>query len=620
MVAEVYSPALKISVIYPYPMATKVETNSYRSAKGHSLSNSLLRLFCAVTTRSGFGAVAAFVCLLSLGTSALRSQTQRGLELTETTAQQESNGGYYALVIGINDYPAPLPMLKTAVHDAQAVADLLRGQYGFQVTTLLNQDATRDNILKAMTHFRKSLAENDNLLIYYAGHGSFDREAGKGYWIPIDADPDPLDTSHDISADDITTEARSFVARHVLIVSDSCFSGDLSRAASTLSPSDGNKAYIRRMLRAPSRTIMASGSDEPVSDSGSEGHSVFAALLLEAMQTRPDATFTAEDLFVSIRKSVLTRSGQSPQYAALRNSVRASASLDNGDFVFTRGAALRVAPAASTQMSAADAYAKAADFYRVGKFSQEFPLLTAACAGGDADGCYDLGDAYRFGYGAEQNSSQASAFYLKAFPLLTAACARGDADGCFDLGTAYRDGKGVNQDSSQASAFYLKASRLLTAACDKGNAQGCLRLGQEYQMGFGVGQDLARAVGLFRKACDSAEREGCVNLAQTYLEGFGGEKDHALGLALDHQVCDAGYMAACYQLGWDYEQGLGVEMDQSQALPLFRKACDESFALGCLKVGNSFFAKDPTQAITFYHRACDGGVSVACSDLQRLGH
>jgi hypothetical protein len=79
---------------------------------------------------------------------------------------------------------------------------------------------------------------------------------------------------------------------------------------------------------------MASGSDEPVSDSGSQGHSVFAALLLQAMQSRSEKAFTADDLFASIRKSVLARSGQSPQYTSLRDSIRRSASLDTGDFVF----------------------------------------------------------------------------------------------------------------------------------------------------------------------------------------------------------------------------------------------------------------------------------------------
>jgi uncharacterized caspase-like protein len=243
-------------------------------------------------------------------------------------------GNSYALVIGIDDYPAPLPKLKTAVNDAKSFAGLLNSKYGFQVTMLLNQDATRDKILDAIAHFRKSLAENDSFLIYYAGHGSYDRGTDKGYWLPVDADPDPLITSRDVSADDLITQVRGLAARHVIVISDSCFSGDLSRDAGDLSPSDGNQAYIHRMQRAPSRTLMASGSDEPVSDSGSQGHSVFAALLLQAMQSRAEKAFTAEDLFVTIRKSVLARSGQSPQYTSLRDSIRPSASLDTGDFVF----------------------------------------------------------------------------------------------------------------------------------------------------------------------------------------------------------------------------------------------------------------------------------------------
>jgi uncharacterized caspase-like protein len=245
-------------------------------------------------------------------------------------------GNYYALVIGINDYPAPIPRLKTAVSDAKSVSDLLTSQYGFKVTLLLDSEATRDNILAAITHFRKSLADNDSFLLYYAGHGSFDRETEKGYWLPVDADPDPLVTSRDISADDLTTEVRGLNAQHVLIISDSCFSGDLSRAAGDISPSDGNQAYIHRMQRAPSRTIMASGSDEPVSDAGSQGHSVFAAQLLQTMQSPSLKSFTADDLFVSIRKPVLARSGQSPQYRTLHDSMRKSDNLDNGDFVFNR--------------------------------------------------------------------------------------------------------------------------------------------------------------------------------------------------------------------------------------------------------------------------------------------
>ncbi len=266
--------------------------------------------------------------------SVVSTKHQRGTAVSDEVQNDVTPGNYYALVIGINDYAGRLPTLKTAVSDAKAVAAVLSAKYGFQVTTLLEQNATRDNIFKAITLFRKSLAQNDNFLIYYAGHGSIDRETSKAYWLPADADPDPLATSRDISSDDLATEVRGLVARHVMIISDSCFSGDLSRDAGDFSPSEGQKNYILRMQQGPSRTLMASGSDEPVSDSGSGGHSVFAEQLLQNLQSRSETSFTAADLFFSIKESVQGHSRQDPEYSTLRDSIRPSSNAGVGDFVF----------------------------------------------------------------------------------------------------------------------------------------------------------------------------------------------------------------------------------------------------------------------------------------------
>ena len=576
------------------------------------MANSPLRLLSGTAERSNFRTLSVAVCVLAVGALTLHSQSQRGFEQAAPNAQQEANGGYYALVIGINDYPAPLPTLKTAVHDAEAVADLLREQYGFQVTTLIDQEATRDNILDAMAHFRKRLDEGDSLLIYYAGHGSFDREADKAYWLPIDADPDPLVTSHDISADDITTEVRAFPARHVLIVSDSCFSGDLSRASAAISPSDGNAAYIRRMLRAPSRTIMASGSDEPVSDSGSAGHSVFAALLLQAMQTRPDSAFTAEDLFVTIRKSVLARSGQSPQYAPLRNSVPASASLDNGDFVFTRAAASALAappptvPLTRSRMSVAEALNKAVDLERTGRYSEAFPLLATACDGGGASGCTDLGYEYETGNGAEKDLTRAVALYRKG-------CDGGNALGCTDLGTHYEFGTGVEKDPAQAVALYRKA-------CGAGQALGCTNLGVNYENGTGVEKDPAQAVLFYRKGCDGGSALGCTNLGVQYEDGKGVERNPSQAVALYRKACDGGDPLGCTNLGYDYENGIGIEKDLTQAVALYRKACEGDNALGCRDLGTHYengtgVDKDLAQAVALYRKACGAGEPRGCNSL-----
>ena len=257
------------------------------------------------------------------------SQTRGVAPEQDTKAQvaSELSGHYYALVIGINDYQH-LPKLGTAVQDAQALALILRDQYGFQTTPLLN--ATHDQIMKAMNDYRHSLDENASLLIYYAGHGFYDRDADKAYWLPMDADRD--DNSHWIMAESITTAAKVIPARHVLIVSDSCYSGGLTRDIALSYTAQERERYLAKMALGKSRTLMSSGALEPVADGGGGGHSVFTGALIKALATSSDTIVTAGGLFDQyVQVSVAGRSDQTPQYAPIRNSGH-----DFGDFVFVR--------------------------------------------------------------------------------------------------------------------------------------------------------------------------------------------------------------------------------------------------------------------------------------------
>ncbi len=133
-------------------------------------------------------------------------------------------GRYHALVIGNNAYRY-LPKLETAVNDAEAVAALLEGRYGFRITKLIN--ATRQDITGAFNDLRKTLTENDNLLVYYAGHGVLDEEAQEGYWLPVDARSD--DDSDWFPNDRLTRYLTAISARHVMVIADSVYSGNLTR-------------------------------------------------------------------------------------------------------------------------------------------------------------------------------------------------------------------------------------------------------------------------------------------------------------------------------------------------------------------------------------------------------
>jgi thioredoxin-related protein len=118
-----------------------------------------------------------------------RSVTVTPREVAEITPAPNSK--YFAIIIGNQSYKH-LPKLKTPVADAKAVNEILRNQYGFETKLLI--DARRKDILSTINDFRKKLSSKDNLLIYYAGHGEFDKTADRAYWLPVDAQrDDPVD-------------------------------------------------------------------------------------------------------------------------------------------------------------------------------------------------------------------------------------------------------------------------------------------------------------------------------------------------------------------------------------------------------------------------------------------
>jgi membrane-associated protease RseP (regulator of RpoE activity) len=243
-------------------------------------------------------------------------------------AAEIGGGKYYGLIIGNNDYRY-LSRLQTAVNDATTIEKVLKESYGFESRLLIN--ATRKDILSAINECRNILTERDNLLIYYAGHGEFDRSSEKAYWLPVDAmRDDPTDW---IIADDITSSIKRLSSKHVLIVSDSCYSGTLTRSARTSLINKGERdEFLKKMTSRPSRTLIASGGNEPVADGGGSGHSIFADSFLKALREINNSIFTADELFHQyIRSRVAGRSDQVPEYSEIRNSGH-----DGGDFVFSK--------------------------------------------------------------------------------------------------------------------------------------------------------------------------------------------------------------------------------------------------------------------------------------------
>ena len=243
--------------------------------------------------------------------------------------QPSFKGRNYALIIGNDDYEL-LPDLKTAVNDATALAELLKGDYAFEddeVRLLINAD--RRTILNELIRLRGKLEFDDRLLLYYAGHGQIDYSADAGFWQPVDAEPDRDYTW--ISNDDIRRYLKGMAAKHVLVVADSCFSGTLVRAGSPY-PNVDQDRFFAEIDSHISRKAITSGGTEPVSDSGSGGHSVFAYYLLKALRENTQPYVTSFELFNGLVRAVTNNSDQKPSYGTVKGVGDEGA----GDFTFIR--------------------------------------------------------------------------------------------------------------------------------------------------------------------------------------------------------------------------------------------------------------------------------------------
>ncbi len=243
-----------------------------------------------------------------------------------------------AVVIGINDYQH-WPKLSYAVSDATAIERLLR-QRGFDdVTLLLDGDATRENILRALGEDLAARArENDQVVIFFAGHGQTeDTRNGEeiGYLIPSDGRMgDYYSTA--VSMRTLREYSEQIRAKHIFYVMDSCFSGMLLRFRGTRivardTAENEKKAAAPMETTLKARQVLTAGSEgELVAETG--GHGLFTGALLKGLEGAADANsdglvFASElAQYVSVEMAEKAENVQNPVFGRL--------TMEQGDFVF----------------------------------------------------------------------------------------------------------------------------------------------------------------------------------------------------------------------------------------------------------------------------------------------
>lgn len=171
-----------------------------------------------------------------------------------------------ALVIGINNYPGK-NKLRGCVNDATAIDSLLKingdESHNFDVKLLLDDEATKDNIVKSIKNLYKN--NDDVSLLYFSGHGMCGEDDGS--LISVELEP--------IWFKEIMEEISKAHTKYNVIILDCCFSGKFA-----------NESYIgdKTILSDNTVVLTACRPDEPAVDNRIIKHGTFTSLLMSALE------------------------------------------------------------------------------------------------------------------------------------------------------------------------------------------------------------------------------------------------------------------------------------------------------------------------------------------------
>lgn len=228
------------------------------------------------------------------------------------------------VLIGIDKYTDKtiLP-LENAIADTEAIGKLFADKLGYE--TRIVKNATRADIIRTLNELSLEMEVDDSVVIYFAGHGYMNEKNGNGYWIPSDASA--KDPQSWISNTSISEMLTTITSKQMVVISDSCYSGAFTKEQKV--GLNIQNAKPDGILDKRSVVVMASGGDEPVSDEGRGGHSVFAWFLMQALQN-VDNWKIGTNVFEQIRNDVKKSFPQVPQYGA----VVSAGHQQGGDYLF----------------------------------------------------------------------------------------------------------------------------------------------------------------------------------------------------------------------------------------------------------------------------------------------
>lgn len=207
-----------------------------------------------------------------------------------------------AVIIGISKYSDQSMNLNAADGDAKLIEEYITSKDGLNVNPnnvklLLNQNATKSNILNTIKNeFSKSL-ENDLLILYFAGHGW--AEEKEMYFLVNDTKKDDIPKTS-ISQKELQKVLEQAPAKRQIFIADACHSGALSLAymtyasLSNLSDTrsvDGRVSLIKNIIGSSTglAVITAASANQQAQEGPNwNNHGAFTYFLIKGLKGEAD--------------------------------------------------------------------------------------------------------------------------------------------------------------------------------------------------------------------------------------------------------------------------------------------------------------------------------------------
>jgi len=220
---------------------------------------------------------------------------------------QTPNSNAYAVVIGNRDY-LKVKNVDFAINDATLVKEYLIKTLGYRdeniffIKNATKADfelyfGTKGNPRGKLFNAVRPDATSD-VFVYYSGHGSPDVNDNKGYFVPVDADPQYVGVSG-YSLDQLYENLAYIPAKSVTVVLDACFSG--SGLLENISPV--RIKFTNALMTIKSGVVLSSSTGNQVSSwYPAKRHGLFTYFFLKSIHNRnadsnQDGVLTFEEIF-----------------------------------------------------------------------------------------------------------------------------------------------------------------------------------------------------------------------------------------------------------------------------------------------------------------------------------